>query len=128
MTAFVAPVLPTMLVAAALAAQFSAAVADTGGCGGLAEEVTRGRVKARLSYLFIGVCGIFLTWFADIYSIIAYASRAFALYYALQCAIAMAFAARSPTRHHRRWRHHVVLFGLLTVLALLVVMFGRPAE
>ncbi len=54
MTQLVAPVLPTMLVAAALAAQFSAAVADTAGCGGLAEEVTRHRISPKATYLLIG--------------------------------------------------------------------------
>lgn len=123
MTKLVAPVLPAMLVAAALAAQFSAAVADTGGCGGLAEEVTLGRVKASTTYLLIGAVGIGFTWVADIFSIIAYASRAFAIYYALQCAIAAAFAM-SENRAGRR----VVWFSLLAVLAASVVVFGQSAE
>lgn len=123
MTELVAPVLPAMLVAAALAAQFSAAVADTGGCGGLAEEVTRRRVDAKTAYLLIGVVGIGLTWIADIYSIIAYASRAFAIYYALQCVIAAVFAA-STGRDSRR----VVWFSLLAIVAACIVVFGRSAE
>jgi len=69
-----------------------------------------------------------LTWFANIYSIIAYASRAFALYYALQCAIAMVFAARSRNGTDGRGRYRVVLFGVLTLLALLVVALGRSSE
>lgn len=128
MTAIVAPVLPAMLVAAALAAQFSAAVADTGGCGGLAEEVTSGRVKAKTSYLFIGGFGIALTWFADIYSIIAWASRAFAAYYALQCAIATVFAAKRDKHTSTHKRYRAVAYGLLVVLALSVAVMGRPAE
>lgn len=128
MTAIVAPVLPAMLVAAALAAQLSAAISDTGGCGGLTEEVTRGRVKAKTSYLFIGVLGILLTWFADIYSIIAYASRAFAVYYGLQCVIAAAFAVHSENRASRHGQYRAVLFGLLALLALSVVALGSPAE
>ena len=43
----VAPILPGLLVAAALAAQFSAAVADTSGSGGLFEELTQGRISTR---------------------------------------------------------------------------------
>jgi len=99
MTQLVAPVLPTMLVAAALAAQFSAAVTDTAGCGGLAEEVIRHRIGPKSTYLLIGICGVTLTWTADIYSIIALASRAFAAYYAIQCSIAVVFSARSNKRH-----------------------------
>ncbi|MEL7499726.1 MAG: hypothetical protein AAFN77_19135 [Planctomycetota bacterium] len=125
MTNLIAPVLPAMLVAAALAAQFSAAVADTGGCGGLTEEVTNHRLKAKAAYLLIGTVGICLTWVADIYSIIAYASRAFAVYYALQCGVAATFAFRSsPTRSS--WRG--VFYGLLAVLALAIFAFGRSAE
>lgn len=125
MTNLIAPVLPAMLVVAALAAQFSAAVADTGGCGGLTDEVTNYRVKAKVAYLLIGAVGIGLTWIADIYSIISYASRAFAVYYALQCGIAATFALRSgPMRSTGRG----VFYGLLTVLALAIVIFGRSAE
>jgi len=123
MTGLVAPVLPAMLVVAALAAQFSAAVADTGGCGGLTEEATHHRIKGKSAYLLIGVIGVALTWIADIYSIIAYASRAFAVYYALQCAIACVFAS-SETGKTRR----AVWYGLLAVLAACIVVFGRPAE
>ena len=124
MTLMVAPVLPAMLVAAALAAQFSAAVADTGGCGGLTEEVTKSRIKAKVSYLIIGVIGITLTWLADIYTIIAYASRAFAIYYCLQCAIASRFALRLPSGSIARSTYYAVL----ALFAAAVVIFGRPAE
>ena len=43
MTQPIATALPILLVVAALAAQFSAAVADTNGCGGLMQEMTGGR-------------------------------------------------------------------------------------
>ena len=38
--AIVAPILPMLLIAAALSAQFRAAVADTGGAGGLVDVLT----------------------------------------------------------------------------------------
>lgn len=121
MTKLVAPVLPAMLVAAALAAQFSAAVADTGGCGGLVEEVTDHRVKSKTAFLLIGIAGVALTWIADIYLIISYASRAFAVYYAFQCAIAASFAARGRKKL-------ALVFGLLSVIALAIALLGRSAE
>jgi len=108
---------------AALAAQFSAAVADTGGCGGLTEEVTAGKVKAGTAFLIIAAVGIALTWVADIYSIIAYASRAFAAYYALQCSIACVFAAR-----HDRNGLRAAWYAVLGLLAVCIVAFGSPAE
>ena len=124
MAQLVAPVLPTMLVVAALAAQFSAAVADTAGCGGLAEEVTWQRIKPKNTYLLIGICGVTLTWTADIYSIIALASRSFAAYYAIQCSIAVVFSALSNTRNRLRVASYIVL----AFIAAIVVVVGRPAE
>lgn len=122
MTKLVAPVLPVLLVVAALAAQFSAAVADTGGCGGLTQEVTGGKVKSGTAFLVIAAVGIALTWAADIYSIIAYASRAFAAYYTLQCAVACVFAGRDGRPVRAVW------YAVLSAFAIAIVVFGSPAE
>ena len=43
----VAPILPFLLVAAALTAQFSAAIADTSGSGGLVAELTGAGAQAK---------------------------------------------------------------------------------
>ena len=45
----VAPILPLLLVVAALSAQFSAAIADTSGSGGLIAEVSKGAVSERVT-------------------------------------------------------------------------------
>jgi len=118
----VAPILPVMLVIAALAAQFSAAVADTGGAGGLADELTAHRVPPRLAYLVLVAAGLALTWSVNIFEIIAYASRAFAAYYALQNAIAT-LEARARGKHA-----HMVFFAAMTVLAIAITIFGKAAE
>ena len=122
MMRIVAPVLPAMLVVAALSAQLSAAVADTSGSGGLIEELTRGRLSARQAYAVLVMAGLALTWTADVFEIISYASRAFAVYYGLQSAIA-AMAARRTGRHGR-----AVLFLGLAILGAAAVIFGKPAE
>lgn len=122
MMRLVAPVLPGLLVAAALAAQFSAAVADTGGAGGLITELTRGRIPIRSAYAVLVGAGVALTWASDIFSIIAYASRAFALYYAVQAAIA-AFGAQA-----QRSRARAAAYAGLAVLGLVMAIFGTPAE
>lgn len=114
----VAPVLPVLLVAAALAAQFSAAVADTAGSGGLVHELTGGRIKPRVAYAVLVGFGLMLTWVADVFQIIAYASRAFALYYALQAMLA-AMAAKGSKK---------VAFWALAALGLAVAIFGQPVE
>lgn len=123
MMAVIAPVLPFLLVAAALSAQFSAAVADTGGAGGLISELTRRRVSARQGYALLAAIGLILTWTTNLYQIISYASRAFALYYAIQSAIAAISAWRQPKN---RWK--APLFAALAVLGLMIVIFGTAVE
>lgn len=118
--ATVAMVLGPMLVLAAIASQLSAAVADMGGSGGLLTEVSGGRVSARMAYVAITAVVLVLTWTVDIFSIIAFASRAFAAYYAIQCGLA---AWLAEGRHSRRaW------YSLGALLALAVVVLGKPAE
>lgn len=118
----VAPILPLLLVIAALSAQFSAAIADTSGSGGLMAEVSRGFVSEKLSYTLLVGIGVVLTWTANIFEIISYASRAFALYYALQSALAAIRAARGG--HKMR----ALGFGLLCLLGIGIVLFGKPVE
>ncbi|MCV2865417.1 hypothetical protein [Defluviimonas sp. WL0075] len=121
MMRIVAPVLPGLLVAAALAAQFSAAVADTGGAGGLVSELTRGRIPTRSAYLVLVAAGLALTWAADIFAIIAYASRAFALYYAIQALIAAAGARETS-------RPQALAYAALAGLGAMMAIFGTSAE
>lgn len=118
----VASVLPALLVAVALAAQFSAAVADTNGAGGLVEEMSQARLPSRLAYVALAALALALTWSADIFRIISYASRAFAAYYALQSAIACRLAWKRGRHGMASW------FGLIAVAMLLATLFGIPAE
>ncbi|MGC9420266.1 MAG: hypothetical protein ACP5EN_14990, partial [Rhodovulum sp.] len=120
-TRAVSPVLPVVLIGAALAAQFSASVADTTGAGGLVAERSGGRIGNRVAYAALGAVGIALTWTADVFSIIAYASRAFAAYYAVESAIAALAARREGDA---RW----IGFAGLCVLGLAIAVLGRPVE
>tara|TARA_R110000782_G_scaffold106419_1_gene194643 strand:+ start:1216 stop:2442 length:1227 start_codon:yes stop_codon:yes gene_type:complete len=119
----VAPVLPLLLVAAALTAQFSAAIADTSGSGGLVTELTGGRISERQAYAVLVGIGLALTWTAHLFEIISYASRAFAVYYAIQSAI----AAISAYRKEGHWLK-AGLYGAMAVLGILIAIFGTPAE
>ncbi len=85
----VASVLPVLLAIAAIGSQFSAAVADNLGAGGLIEDVTHHKLPVRYAYLIILIITVTLTWETDVNSIIAYASRAFALFYFLQSLVAI---------------------------------------
>ena len=118
----VAPILPFLLVAAALAEQFSAAVADTSGSGGLISEVSHHRITPGKAYALLTGIGVSLTWTSGVFDIISYASRAFAVYYALQAGIAAISAARE-----RSW-FRAVVFASLAALGMLIVVFGQSAE
>jgi hypothetical protein len=115
--ATVAPIL------AAISAQFSAAVADTGGSGGLISELTRGRVSARAGYVVLVAVGLVLTWAMSVFEIISYASRAFAVYYAIQALIAAKGAWSRPFKGR-----NAVFFALLALLGLAIAAFGAAVE
>lgn len=124
MMGLITPLLTILLVVAALAAQFSAAIADTSGSGGLVEELTEGRMTARYGYALLVVIGLVITWEADVFQIIAYASRAFALYYTLQSAIAARRAFITP---ETPWQKKLG-FSMLIVLGSMIVFFGNDVE
>jgi len=124
MTKPVAAILPALLAIAAVGSQFSAAVADTEGAGGSIEDITEHKISMRHAYLLIMLVTIALTWGTNVNQIIAYASRAFALYYALQCVIAFLVAQQLDNLPRRRLR--LATFASLTVVCLLVFLLGLP--
>jgi hypothetical protein len=123
MMRLVAPILPALLVVAALSAQFSAAIADTSGAGGLFTELTHNRIGAHHGYAILVGVGLALTWTSDVFLIISYASRAFAIYYSLQASIA-SVAAYKRGGHRRQ----AAQFALLAGFGVFIAIFGRPAE
>jgi len=122
----VAIILPACLTIAAVGSQFSASIADTAGAGGLIEEVTNKKIKTKYGYLLIALVAITLTWSANVYTIICYASRAFALFYSLQCLLALIVTVQNKELKNRFPRS--LLYGFLTVFCLLVVIFGLSSE
>jgi len=126
MTQPVAIVLPVLLSVAAIGSQFSAAVADNEGAGGLIEDITHGKVPLRYAYGLILLVTVTLTWGTDVNQIIAYASRAFALFYMLQCVVAFLVAWQSHDIPKRQFR--LASFAFLAVVCMLVFMLGVPSE
>ncbi|UXX78137.1 hypothetical protein N7E81_12285 [Reichenbachiella carrageenanivorans] len=118
----IATILPALLIVAALAAQFSAAVADTNGGSGLAVEVTNGVVKSKWGVFIICALGVGLTWLFDIFEIISLASKAFAVFYGIQCLSAIQLAISKQL-----W-FKSALFALVFVMCMLVIFVGVPAE
>lgn len=113
----VAPV----IILTALASQLSAAVADMNGAGGLLAESSGKRVSVKIGNLVTAVVAIGIIWATDIFGIIAWASRAFVVFYALQSLQAALSAWRKgqPVR--------ATLFAFAVMLALVVVVFAIPA-
>jgi hypothetical protein len=125
MTLPVAIVLPVLLSIAAIGSQFSAAVADSSGAGGLLEDITHHKLPVRYSYLLILLVTVALTWATDVNGIIAYASRAFALFYMLQCLVAFFVALQLKDLSHRLPR--LIKFAFLAVVCGLVFALGIPS-
>lgn len=106
-----------LIIAAALS-QFSAAVADTHAATGNMAEITNGRVTATFGCVLVGVAAVFLTWSADTLEILALASRAFALYYCLQCLVACCVAKNISQR---------VAFATMATGLAFITIFAVPA-
>lgn len=122
----IAPILPFFLIIAAMMSQFSAAIADTLGSAGLASEATKNKITIKGGIVGVSLIGVGLTWATNIYQIISVASKAFAIYYAVQCLIAMVLSTKIESNLRRY--SNVFLFGILLLLMLLVIFFGIPIE
>ena len=112
-----AGVLVLPLVVAAALSQFSAAVADTMAATGNLEEVTRSYLKEKYAYFWIGIPAIALTWSANTYQLLAIASRGFALYYLLQCLVAI-----SVSKSHV----HRLCLAVIALVLLFITLFAVP--
>lgn len=124
-----AAILVPLLIIAALTAQFSAGIADTAGSGGLVSELTHGRFGDRSTYVAIAIVGVALTWAADVFAIISFASRAFALYYAIQAGLACARVIASTEEAGTQYKLvRLAGFGSLAMLGLAAFVFGVPVE
>lgn len=122
----IALVLPFLLMIGAVMSQFSAAVADTIAAGGLVEEESGGRIHRNYVYAAAALLALALIWSTQIFAIIATASRAFALYYAIQCAMAAlhALSGRGGRHGKRRGLALAALAGVMLATAVLAI----PAE
>ncbi|MCB1671930.1 MAG: hypothetical protein R3F41_17435 [Gammaproteobacteria bacterium] len=125
LSARVASLLPLVLILGAVMSQFSSAIADTIGTGGLVEESTGGRVERRWVYAGAMLLAVLLLWSGNIFAVIAYASRAFALYYCLQCVIAL---LHSVAADGVKGGCRSALFLLLALALLATALFAIPAD
>ena len=118
----VTPWLPFVVTIGAIASQFSASIADSIGGSGLVSDTTHGRINTRYAYILIGAVSIFVVWETNVVSLVALASRAFALFYALQCVVATGLAWTKGNRPASLW------YGSLAAVSFMITVFGIPAE
>ena len=125
-TGLAATALPLMLIVAAIMSQFSAAVADTVGAGCMASESSSGKLSTNYGYLVVSLFAILLVWTADLLGIIAFASRAFALYYLLQCVVAL--IAGHHYYERKAYCLHCTHFATVATILVFIVVFAIPAK
>ncbi|MEO9132513.1 MAG: hypothetical protein ABI240_15070, partial [Sphingomonas sp.] len=120
----VAPALGVFVLIGALSSQLSAAVADSIGSGGLMNEVSRRRVSVPAAFAIAGGLSIAVVWLTDPFQVVAVSSRAFALFYAMQCGLALLVSFRTGATG---WpaRMGFLIIGLICLVA---AAMGAPAE
>ncbi|MGB2130242.1 MAG: hypothetical protein ACPHXW_02380 [Marinobacterium sp.] len=118
LAATVSILLSMPLILAAALSQFSAAVADTLAAVSNLDEVSHGRFKPGWGYLLVGAATTVLAWTGSTFTVIALASRAFALYYLLQCLVAFSVC------RNRRERVRFFMVGLALGF---ILIFAVPA-
>jgi len=83
------------------------------------EETTHGHLKARIGAVLVAGGATSLTWSAGTLEIVAFASRAFAFYYMLQCRVAISVTKSVGLR---------IAFGLAAVVPAFITVLAVPAS
>jgi hypothetical protein len=120
----IAPALGIFVLAGAVSSQLSAAVADSIGSGGLVNEVSRRKISVPLAFALASALAIVIVWLTDPFEVVALSSRAFALFYALQCVLALIVSIKDGQGTSVQ-RIGFVAVGLICLVAVAV---GAPAE
>lgn len=120
----VAAPLGIFVLVGALASQLSAAVADSVGSGGLMNEVSRRKLSVPAAYAVASALAIAIVWLTDPFQVVAVASRAFALFYAMQCGLAALVSWRTG---NGGWAMRSA-FAAIGLVCLVAAAAGAPAE
>jgi hypothetical protein len=119
-----APFMSALVLVGAVASQLSAAVADSIGSAGLASEVSRGRLNLTAGFLASAALAVVVVWLTDPFQVVAAASRAFAVFYMVQCVLALLTARRTGAGGPAAQ----AAFAALAVVSLAAALAGAPAE
>ncbi len=120
----VAPIMGMFVLIGAVSSQLSAAIADSIGSGGLIEEVSGRRLRIRGSFIAASLLAIAVVWLTDPFEVVALSSRAFAVFYGVQAALAFWVSKRTGAGGAKAQAGFVII-GLVCVVAALA---GAPAE
>ena len=122
--ALVAAPMAAFVLIAAVASQLSAAVADSIGSGGLMSELSGRRLSVPVAFSIAGALAVGVVWFTDPVEVVALSSRAFAVFYAFQCALALMVCVRTGvgTRSQR------LGFIVVGVICAIAASIGSPAD
>lgn len=116
--------LPYAITVGAIFSQFSAAIADTVGCGGTIIESFRIRISLNTAYLLITCVAIILIWTFNVFEIINFASRTFAAYYCTQCLHAI-YVNQVYKMKGLFWSVYSAAVGSIMFM---IALFGIPAD
>lgn len=119
-------ILPFLLLIAATASQLSAALADTIGGGGLLKELIKFSLSTNIYYMLVILLAIALVWSADVFQIINFASKGFALYYLVQTVIASLLLFKQPHKNLGLWLKFLGTI-FITILLILIIGWSIPA-
>ena len=99
-------------------------MADSIGSGGLVSELSRRKLSLPVAFCLAGALAIGVVWLTDPVQVVALSSRAFAVFYACQCALALLVSMKTGagSRLQRLW---FIVVGLVCFVA---AMIGGPAE
>ena len=120
----VAPLMGVFVLVGAVSSQLSAAVADSIGAAGLVNEVSHRRLPVKAAFIVASLLSVAVVWLTDPFQVIALSSRAFALFYALQCAIGFWVSQRTGAGGPLA-RAGMAAVGLVCLVA---TVMGAPAE
>jgi hypothetical protein len=120
----IAAPMTALVLVAAVASQLSAAVADSIGSGGLMSELSRRKISLPWAFTLAGGLALAVVWLTDPVQVVALSSRAFALFYACQCGLALLVSRRTGAGSVFQ-RFGFVGIGLICLVAAVV---GGPAE
>lgn len=121
--ALTGPFMAVLVLVGAAASQLSAAVADSLGAGGLMNEVSGRKLPIKAAFIAAAALAVGVVWLTNPFQVVALASRAFALFYAMQCVLGIWVSLRTGAGG---WPARVAIGGV-GLVCLTAAAIGAPA-